>query len=83
MKSLGQVDFELGVITGDRSINLILSKLIPGKDDGKVSVESAKIEGMKEFKVVHATHPFIMKKKKVHQDVISFLHFGEFLEDQN
>ena len=35
---LGKIPFECGVITGDRSINWINSLLIPGKDDGKVSV---------------------------------------------
>jgi len=78
VRSLGDVDFELGIITGDRSINLVLSMLIPGKDDGKVSVESAKVSGMKAFKVIHATHPFIMKKACVQRDVISFLRNGIF-----
>ena len=76
--TLGPVDFELGVITGDRSINWINSTMIPGKDDGKVSINSAKVEGMKAFKVVHATHPFIMKKKKVITDVVIFLKEGRF-----
>ena len=62
-QKLGKVDFELGVITGDRSINWINSLIIPGKDDGKVSIESAKVEGMDDFLIVHATHPFIMKKR--------------------
>ena len=75
---LGPPGFELGIITGDRSINWILSTMIPGKDDGKVSVERARLEGMKAFKVVHATHPLIMKKKSVIADILSFLESGTF-----
>ena len=75
---LDAVDFELGVITGDRSINWILSCMIPGIDDGKVSIESAKVEGMKDFKIVHATHPFIMKNRQVIDDICEFLRFGRF-----
>ncbi|MDP4883575.1 MAG: hypothetical protein NWR08_05530, partial [Opitutales bacterium] len=63
---------------GDRSINWINSMMIPGKDDGKVSTEGAKVEGMTDYKVVHATHPMIMKKKAVIQEVITFLQTGEF-----
>ncbi len=75
---LDAVDFELGVITGDRSINWILSCMIPGRDDGKVSIESAKVDGMKDFKVVHATHPFIMKNRQVIDDICAFLRSGSF-----
>jgi triacylglycerol lipase len=78
VKSLGAVDFELGILTGDRSINLILSLMIPGKDDGKVSVENAKIEGMDDFLVLHAAHPFIMKNKTAIRQTIHFLHSGQF-----
>jgi triacylglycerol lipase len=75
---LGPVKFELGVITGDRSINWINSSMIPGRDDGKVSVARAKVEGMKSFKIVHASHPFIMKKKVVIAEVLLFLKTGKF-----
>ena len=77
-QKLGKVDFELGVITGDRSINWINSLIIPGKDDGKVSIESAKVEGMDDFLIVHATHPFIMKKKTVITQCLHFLRIGVF-----
>ena len=75
---LEAVDFELGIITGDRSINWILSCMIPGDDDGKVSIENAKVDGMSDFKVVHSTHPFIMKNKKVIGNVSTFLRSGKF-----
>lgn len=75
---LDAVDFDLGVITGDRSINWILSCMIPGSDDGKVSTENAKVAGMKDFKVVHATHPFIMKNRQVIEDICAFLRSGKF-----
>ncbi|HAV13178.1 MAG TPA: alpha/beta hydrolase [Opitutae bacterium] len=75
---LGPVDFELGVITGDRSINWINSMMIPGKDDGKVSTESAKVEGMADYRVIHATHPMIMKKQSVINETLCFIQNGTF-----
>ena len=77
-QSLGKVDFELGVITGDRSINWINSLIIPGKDDGKVSIDSAKVDGMADFLVVHVSHPFIMKNKNVIRKCYNFLRNGSF-----
>lgn len=77
-KQLSKVDFELGVITGDRSINWINSLIIPGKDDGKVSIESARIEGMTDFLIVHVSHPFIMKDKEVMAKSLHFLQNGSF-----
>jgi triacylglycerol lipase len=77
-KQLGSVNFETGIITGDRSINWINSLIIPGEDDGKVSVENAKVEGMADFIVVHVSHPFIMKDKPVITKCISFLRSGHF-----
>jgi hypothetical protein len=77
-KKLGPVNFELGIITGDRSVNPLLSLIIPGNDDGKVSVESTKVEGMKDFIVIHATHPFIMKNEQAIEKTLSFLKFGSF-----
>jgi len=78
--SLGCVDFEIGIITGDRSINHINSLLIPENDDGKVSVDSAEVEGMKDFLVVHASHTFIMKDKTVIVECLSFIRNGYFLK---
>lgn len=80
---LGPVDFELGVIAGDRSINWINSCMIKEKDDGKVSVERTKVEGMKDHIVIHATHPYLMKNRDVIENTIRFLRTGAFSETTN
>jgi hypothetical protein len=75
---LGPANFPLGVIAGDRSINWINSVIIPGPDDGKVSVKRAKLAGMTDFIVIHATHPFIMRNKLAIRETIAFLRNGKF-----
>jgi triacylglycerol lipase len=75
---LGPANFPVGVIAGDRSINWINSLLIPGSDDGKVSVERTKLGGMSDHLVIHATHPFIMQNREVIRQTIQFLHTGSF-----
>lgn len=77
-QSLGAPSFQAGIITGDRTINLILSILIPGPDDGKVSIESAKLEGMAGFCVIPASHPFIMKDRLAIEQTLVFLGKGAF-----
>ncbi len=73
---LPAINFDCAVITGDRSINWINSLMIPGHDDGKVSTTSARVAGMRAYKVLHATHPMIMKKQAVIQEVIHYLQTG-------
>ena len=76
---LGSANFPVGIIAGDRSINWINSLfLIPGRDDGKVSVERIKLAGMSDHIVIHATHPFIMSNRKAIRQTIQFLRTGKF-----
>ncbi|MDY6862183.1 MAG: alpha/beta hydrolase [Thermodesulfobacteriota bacterium] len=75
---LGPVDFELGVIAGNSTLNPYFSYIIPGPDDGKVSVKRAKISGMKDFLVVHTSHSFMIWRKKVIKQAIYFLENGMF-----
>lgn len=76
--ALGPVTFELGVIAGTRSTNPILSLFLPSTDDGKVTVESTKVDGMSDYVVLPVTHSFMMRNKKVVAEVLSFLHQGFF-----
>ena len=74
---LGPVNFELFVIAGTRSINPILSQMIPGTDDGKVSVARTRIQGMKEFLKVQSAHPFLMNNKIAREATLHFLKTGK------
>lgn len=76
--SLGKANFDVGIIAGTRSINWILSFLIPGSDDGKVSVARTRLDGMSDHMEMPVTHPFMMKNKKVIAQVIHYLKYGNF-----
>ena len=75
---LGAANFCVGIIAGDRSINWINSMMIPGSDDGKVSIERTKLEGMTDHIAIHATHPFLMRNKTSIRQTIHFLRHGKF-----
>ncbi len=77
-KKLGAVNFELGVIAGSRSINPLLSSLFPGQNDGKVSVQSTRIDGMQDFITLPVTHTFMMRNKEVIRQTLYFLEQGRF-----
>lgn len=77
-RQLGPVEFELGIIAGDRSLNPLLSRYLPTPHDGKVSVASTKVEGMSDFLLVQENHTFIMRDSKVMDQVIEFLEEGRF-----
>ena len=75
---LGAAHFPLGVIAGDWSWNPVYSAMIPGADDGKVSVERARVDGMADFLVVPHGHTFLMSSPDVIAQVIHFLRNGRF-----
>jgi triacylglycerol lipase len=76
---LGPARFPLGIIAGDRSINWINSLfLIPGPDDGKVAIKRARLTGMADFKLIHATHSFITYNREAIRLTIEFLQTGRF-----
>lgn len=77
-KKLGKANFNVGIIAGTKSINWILSTLISGIDDGKVSVINTKLDGMEDHIEIETTHPFMMKNSTVIEQIVHYLKTGTF-----
>jgi pimeloyl-ACP methyl ester carboxylesterase len=78
---LGPAEFEVGIITGDRSFEPLSRHVFRGPTDGKVSVARAQVEGMRDFRVVRRSHTFIMYGTDVATAAFHFLEHGRFPQE--
>jgi pimeloyl-ACP methyl ester carboxylesterase len=81
--TLPPADYEVGVIAGSASVNPVGSIIIPGDDDGMVSVCSMRLDGMTDFIVINKTHAFIMQSTTVTAQILEFLRNGRFVHDDD
>jgi pimeloyl-ACP methyl ester carboxylesterase len=77
-RSLGEPRFTSGVIAGNQNRSLCFNGVIPSPGDGKVSVESTKLEGMADHKIVESGHTFLMNRKEVQEATLHFIQQGWF-----
>lgn len=75
---LGKVYYELGIIAGNSTIDPVSSYIIGGDDDGKVSIASTKLDGMKDHIIVSSSHTFFPSNKDVQKQTLYFLKHGVF-----
>lgn len=55
-----------------------MNPLVPGDNDGTVSVESTRLEGAKDFLMLPYAHPVIQMMPRTVRNVVSFLREGTF-----
>lgn len=75
---LGEVDYPLGIISGDRTVDPLSWLLLPRPNDGRVSVVRTKVDGMADHVTLHATHAMMMRNAEVMRHTVHFLRFGRF-----
>lgn len=73
-----KINYPLGVIAGNASINPLAPWILPGDHDGIVTVERTKIEGMTDHITMNSTHTFMMFSPEVMSQVHEFLLHGKF-----
>ena len=76
--NLKEIDCDVGIIAGSKSMEPWFSFLIHGLNDGKVSVENTKLLEMKDFISMPFSHTFIMDSKDVILQVEYFIKNGTF-----
>ena len=70
---------ELGVIAGDLSLGLgLLIPGIPKPNDGTVAVEETRLQGMKDHKIIHASHFGLLLSSEACNCARHFLSHGMF-----
>ena len=72
------IDYPVGIIAGNRSIDPIASRLLPRPHDGRVSIANTKLEGMADHVVVAASHPWLVRNGEAIARTIAFLEDGRF-----
>ncbi|MGI3899473.1 MAG: esterase/lipase family protein [Janthinobacterium lividum] len=77
--SFGEVDYDLGVLAGDRPlIPLAAGLLLPGPNDGKVTVASTRLLGMADHCTVRTSHTRLVSHPEAIAATLRFLRHGRF-----
>jgi pimeloyl-ACP methyl ester carboxylesterase len=70
---------EFGIIAGGYGNRFGLNPLVPGDDDGRISIEETRLGGASDFLVVRAVHEFIIFDSRVYEYTHRFLKSAYFV----
>ena len=80
--ALPPIDYPVGIIAGNRSVYPIASALLlPRPNDGRVSVQNTRLDGMTDHIVIGASHPWMVRNRLAIEQTIAFLRDGRFNAD--
>lgn len=80
LKSVPEPDCSFGIIAAGGPGADGWNPMLPGDDDGIVSVEETRLEGAEDFLLVRGLHTFFMNDPEVIEATVRFLDTGQFLE---
>jgi pimeloyl-ACP methyl ester carboxylesterase len=79
LAALPPLDYEVGIIAGNRFLDPISALLLlPWPNDGRVSVESCKLDDMADHTTVKASHMGLLVHPTSVRQTIAFLRHGRF-----
>ena len=77
LKTLQAPYYTVGVIAGNKPYTRFATSL-KGSNDGMLTVESAQLEGMRDFIVIDVNHASMKRNPRVIEQVIHFLKHSQF-----
>ena len=65
------MDYPPGIVAGDRFLDPMGLQMIPGRNDGRVSVERTRLAGMADHLTIHATHHGMVRNRHATGQVLA------------
>jgi len=72
------IDYPVGIIAGNRSVDPTMSAFLPKPHDGRVSVENTRLDGMADHIIVGTSHPWLVRNGRAIEQTITFVRDGSF-----
>ena len=79
---LATPQFDFGILAGGKGDGRGYNPLIPGDDDAVITVESTRLAGARDFRLMPVLHSVFMNNHKAQEYTVKFLNDGHFESDE-